>query len=89
VDPNNDQLIPWKWFENVFIGHSDDGDDRHAIWLQSKMTSPSEFVAYLKPKLTKFVVHNFEAKWQDAQFKFCFNNLTKDQIMTVIDFVEN
>jgi hypothetical protein len=35
--------------------------------------------------LTHFFVHNFEAKWQDAQFKSCLDNLTKEQIVTVID----
>jgi hypothetical protein len=52
------------------------------------MISPFEFVAYLKPKLTKFAVHNFEAKWQDAKFRSCLDNLIKDQIVIVIDFVE-
>jgi hypothetical protein len=34
-----------------------------------------------------FVVHNFE-KWQDAQFKCYLENLTKEQIVIAIDFVE-
>jgi hypothetical protein len=89
VDPNNDQFIPRKWFKNVFVGHFNDGGDRHAIQLQSNMTLPSKFVAYIKPKLTKFVVHNFEAKWQDAQFKSSLDNLMKNQIVTVIDFAQN
>lgn len=37
-----------------------------------------EFVTFLKIKLVEFLVHNFEAKWQDAQFKSCLDNLTKD-----------
>jgi hypothetical protein len=89
VDPNNDMLICWKKFENVCVGHSKDGGDWHAIWLQSKITPPFEFIAYLKPKLMGFVVHNFEAKWQDAQFKSYLENLTKEKIVIVIDFAEN
>jgi hypothetical protein len=27
VDPSNEILIPWKRFENAFVGHSDDGGD--------------------------------------------------------------
>jgi hypothetical protein len=27
VDPNNEMLIPWKRFENVYVGHSNDGGD--------------------------------------------------------------
>jgi uncharacterized protein (DUF433 family) len=53
------------------------------------MTPPSKFIIYLKPMLTKNFVHNFEAKWQDAQFKSCLDNLTKEQIVTVIDFAKN
>jgi hypothetical protein len=89
VDPSNEILIPWKRFENVFVGHFDDGGDQHAIRLVFKNTLPSEFLAFLKPKLIEFVIHNFEAKWQDAQFKSCLDNLTNDQIVNVIDFVEN
>jgi hypothetical protein len=48
-----------------------------------------EFVAFLKLKLVEFLVHNFEAKWQDAQFKSCLDNLTKDEIVTMIDFADN
>jgi hypothetical protein len=31
VDPNNDMLIHWKKFENVYVGHSKDGGDWHVI----------------------------------------------------------
>jgi hypothetical protein len=53
------------------------------------MTPPCEFAKFLKLKLAKFIVHDFETKWQDAQFKLCLDNLTKDQIIAVIDFSEN
>ncbi len=53
------------------------------------MTLTSKFIAYLKPMLTKKFVHNFEAKWQDAHFKSCLDNLTNEQIVIVIDFVDN
>jgi hypothetical protein len=86
VDPNNEIFIPWEQFENVFVGHFDDGGDQHAIRLVSTMTPPFEFLAFLKLKLNEFVIHNFETKWQDAQFKSCLDNLTNDQIVIVIDF---
>jgi hypothetical protein len=53
VDPNNDMFIHWKRFENVCVGHFEDGGDYHAIQLQSKMSLTSKFIAYLKPMLTK------------------------------------
>jgi hypothetical protein len=73
----------------VFVGHSNDGGDQHVIRLVSKMTLPFKFFTFLKSKLIKFVIQNFEAKLQDAQFKSCFDNLTNDQIVTVIDFDDN
>jgi hypothetical protein len=89
VDPNSTILIPWRKFENVFVGQNSEGGDRHALRLEYKTTPPSEFIAFLKPKLAKFVAHNFEAKWQDAQFKSCLENLSSDQVLSVIDFAEN
>jgi hypothetical protein len=89
VDPNNEMIIPWKRIENVYVGQSNDGGDQHAIGLQCKITPPSEFVTYLKPNLMEFVVHNLKAKWQDVEFKSCLDNLTKDQIVIIIDFVNN
>jgi hypothetical protein len=44
----------------VFIGHSDDGGDRHAIRLVSKMTFLFKFLAFLKPKLTELLFINLK-----------------------------
>jgi hypothetical protein len=33
VDPNNEMFIPWKRFENVYIGQFNDEDDKHALRL--------------------------------------------------------
>jgi hypothetical protein len=52
VDPSNEIFIPLKQFENVFVGHYDDGGDWHAIRLLSKMTFLFEFLAFLKSKLS-------------------------------------
>jgi hypothetical protein len=46
-------------------------------------------VTLLKRKLAEFVVQNFEAKWQDNMFKKCLENLTIEQIVLVVDYVEN
>lgn len=60
------------------MGRLDDGKDRHALCLEYKQTPPHVLVMFLKPKLVEFVVHNFEAKWQDNMFKICLENLTTD-----------
>jgi len=46
-------------------------------------------ITYLKPKPVEFVVHNFEAKWQDNMFEQCLENLIVDHIVLVVDYVEN
>ncbi len=53
----------------------DDGKDWHALCLEYKQT-PHVLVTFLKPKLVEFIVHNFEAKWQNNMFKMCLENLT-------------
>jgi hypothetical protein len=82
-------LVSWKRFEMVFVGRGEDGNDRHALRLEHKMTPPCELVADLRSHLEEFLVHNFEAKWQDQQFKVCMGNLSPDAIVSVIDFAEN
>jgi hypothetical protein len=39
--------------------------------LSINKTLPHVMITFLKPKLKEFVVHNFEAKWQDNMFKLC------------------
>ncbi len=46
-------------------------------------------ITILKLKLIEFVIHNFEAIWQDKMFKICLENLTTDQILPIVDYVEN
>lgn len=49
---------------------------KYALHLKHKQTNPHVLITFLKPKLVEFVVHNFEAKWQDNMFKSCLENLT-------------
>ena len=86
---SSDLLVSWRRFEKVFVGRGEDGSDWHALPLEYKMTPPNNLVIALKMSLGKFLMHNFEAKWQDQQFKACMENLSPDTIVSVIDFAEN
>ena len=85
----SDALVSWGRFEMVFVGRGEDGSDLHAPRLEHKMTPPADLVMALKTGLEKFLTHNFEAKWQDHQFKTCMENLSPDAIVSVIDSAEN
>jgi hypothetical protein len=76
-------------FRECSGGPNEEGGDRHALRLEHKSTSPSTLMSYLQPKLALFLIHNFEAKWQDVQFKSCMENLAPHEIVSVVDFVEN
>jgi hypothetical protein len=52
-------------------------------------TSTKKFLKYLRLKLTRFVAHNFVARWQDHQCYLAMENLLDDAILSYIDFVEN
>ena len=86
---SSDALVSWHRFEMVFVGRGDDDRDRHALRLEHKMTPPVDLVTALKASLEKILTHNFEAKWQDHQFKACIDNLLPDAIVSVIDFAKN
>jgi hypothetical protein len=46
-------------------------------------------IEYLKPKLKKFVIHNFVAKWQEKELKAYVPNLPPNTIVSCIDFFDN
>jgi hypothetical protein len=89
LDPDCQTMVTWRRFENVLVGQNDEGGDRHALRLEHKSTSPSTLISYLQSKLAEFLIHNFEAKWQDAQFKSCMENLAPHEVVSVVDFAEN
>jgi hypothetical protein len=35
------------------------------LWLQYKETTIAKKIAYLRPKLWKFIVHSYVTRWQD------------------------
>jgi len=81
--------MTWRRFEMIQAGQSKSGDPRTVIRLEYKVTNPRSFLAYAKPKITQFVLHQFVAKWQDTQFKKSLDVLKDGEVMSLIDFAEN
>jgi hypothetical protein len=89
IDVRVKVTILWRWFEKVWVGRSNDEKDCHALRFNCKQTFFHNLIMFLKPRLAKFVVHNFEAKWQDNMFKKCSENLTIDQLLSIVNYVKN
>jgi hypothetical protein len=43
----------------VLVGKNEDGQDKKAPSVDFKETPARDLVSYLKPKLAKFITHNF------------------------------
>lgn len=81
--------VSWRCFRSEVIGTTDDGQEKKKIKEVFMQTSTKEFLEYLRPKLARFVVHNFVARWQDHQCHLAMENLPHDAILSHIDFAEN
>jgi hypothetical protein len=83
-------LVKWKCFEYNVVGvHEDSGRPKKCIKEAFKETTPGEFIMYLKPKIERFVTHNFIANWQDDQCKKMMENAPAGVLISHIDFAEN
>jgi hypothetical protein len=82
------EKVNWKHFAYQTIT-TKKGLEKQKLQLVYKSSGSDEFLAYLKPKLQFFVHHSFVARWQDAQFRKCLDNIPEDAMVSVVDFVEN
>ncbi|KAG0572176.1 hypothetical protein KC19_VG074600 [Ceratodon purpureus] len=89
LEPESNKSMTWRRFEMIQAGESRSGDPRTVIRLEYKVTNPWSFLAYTKPKILQFVLHQFVAKWQDTQFKKSLDVLKDGEVMSLIDFAEN
>ena len=65
------------------------GQQKKKIKEKVIQTSRKELLEYLQSKLTRFVAHNFVARWQDNQCHLAMENLPDDAILSHIDFTKN
>jgi hypothetical protein len=89
IEGSNSTAVTWHCFRSEEIGTGDDGQPKKKIKEVFMQTSTTEFLQYFQPKLTKFVAHNFVARWQDHQCHLAMENLPDDAILFHIDFAEN
>jgi hypothetical protein len=90
LDRENDSLMSWRRFEMVTVGgKTKKGDVKKVIRLEYKLTSPRVFLAFAKPKISHFLMHQHVARWQDVQYKASVANLKEGEILSLIDFAEN
>lgn len=69
LDPSSDKLVSWCRFEKMAAGKTKFGEQREVTRLEYKVTSPRQFLAYAKPRILEFVLHNFVAQWQNKMYK--------------------
>jgi hypothetical protein len=81
--------MSWKCYEKVIHGKTKACLDNMVLWLQYKETTTIKFLAYLRPKLPKFIIHNYVAQWQDEQYRVCLESFPHEFVLYVVDFVEN
>ncbi len=82
-------MMYWKCYEKVFHGKTRSYLDNKVLKLQYKDITTQVFLSYLKPRLHKFIRHNFVAHFQEKQYKTCFENFPPENCMFVIDFAKN
>jgi hypothetical protein len=85
----SEKLVKWKSIGYKIIGTTKEGNPRKVSTLEYRETTPCEFIEYVKPKLTAFVLHNYVASWQDLQFKELFIFVPPNTLISCVDFSEN
>jgi hypothetical protein len=81
--------VKWKSIGYKLVGTTEDGNPKKAVTKEYRESPPRELIAYLKPKLQTFVLHNYIATWQDFQFRELFGSVPTDTLISYVDFSEN
>jgi hypothetical protein len=89
MDSTTEETVSWHQFEKSVGGKIRKWQRSTCLLSEYKQTTPLMLITLLKPKLTEFVVNNFEPKWQDNMFKKCLGCLTTDHIISPVDYAEN
>jgi hypothetical protein len=64
-EKSNNKLMTWKCYEKIVHGKTRVRVDKKILRLQYKETTVAKFLSYTKPKLCKFILHNFVAHFQE------------------------
>ncbi len=90
--PKQSSVLELNFMEKYRVwncGPIKDGKEKKNSKLEYHKTPPLHLIQYLKPWLKEFVLHNYVARWQDAQFRKLLNNVFNDMVVCCIDFSEN
>jgi len=80
-----------QWCSNghEVVGKTTNGWDKKVRRVMYNDIRHVQLIDYLKPHLSKFVVHNFIAHWQEKEFRGFLKHIPKDTIVSCIDFSKN
>jgi hypothetical protein len=81
--------MQWKCYELMVHGKTRVGKDNKVLQLRYKETTTKMFLDYLRPKLKRFVLHNYVFKFQEEQYNICLNTFPPTFILSIMDFAKN
>jgi len=81
-------LMMWKCYEKVVHGKTRACLKNKVLRLQYNEITVHVFFSYTRPRLQKFILHNFMARFQEEQYKTCLETFPPEIVMSIIDFVE-
>ncbi len=65
----------------MVVGKNNVGQNKKMSKVEYKESHPSELIAYLKPQLGDFTVHNYVFKWRE-ELKYYLQHVPQDIIMS-------
>ncbi|CAM6085314.1 unnamed protein product [Calypogeia fissa] len=98
IDSKQENLIKWESFQYVSMdktGKKKNKDNTEEpelvrrIRQVEKETTMAIFMEKVKSTMPKFVIHNFQYRWQVEEYKRCLALFPKRVIMSSIDFSKN
>ena len=85
----SNKLVQWNCYQKVAVGKTKGGRDYKVLWLQHKPTLTWQYLQYMRPRLTRFITHNFIVQWQTKQYRVCLATFPLASILSIVQFVEN
>lgn len=89
IEANSDRMIKWKSIGQEVVGYTEEGKEKKAACVEYHETQPHALIDYLKPCLKTFILHNYFASRQEAQFQDLMGGIPRDTVISCIDFSEN
>jgi hypothetical protein len=88
-DTNSTSLMKWKCYQKVLHGKTRVGKNNFVLCLQYKESIAKVFLDYLRPRVKKFIYHNYVYHFQDEQYHTCMESFPEDFILFIINVAKN